>query len=202
MYVYILSIGSYLACKKSSQIENLSEIPDRSSTSHNMAEDTLVVSTDNSLISIQGMENVVLQSLDGNSYFPEEVPEGTYQLYWKRSDTEKQYLIDVTLQKDKTVHVVCDKSFWECKISNISETSPKIDQQEATSHFTIQGLDSGEYYFIDPTSQITYTQSPMPKGTYKLYVKFAQEYTFVSSYSIEENQSITIVCNEAFMTCR
>ena len=81
MYVYILSIGSYLVCKKSPQIENLSEIPDRTLTSHNMTEDTLVVSTDNSLISIQGMENVVLQSVDGNSYFPEEVPEAMYQLY-------------------------------------------------------------------------------------------------------------------------
>ena len=74
-------------------------------------------------------------------------------------------LIDVTLQKDKTVYVLCDASFLECKISKISEHSSKMDQREATSHFIINGLDDEEYYFIDPAYQ-KYTQNPMPQGTY------------------------------------
>ena len=202
MHFFILSLGSYFACQKNVQLESPSEPPKVSSVSPEVTEESSIVSEGTSLISIKGMENIVLQSSDGTTYLPTEAAEGTYQLRWKPNETKNMPLIDVTLQKDKTVHVLCEASFLECKIFKISEHSSKVDQRELTSHFSINGLDDEEYYFIDPAYQIKYTQSPMPQGTYNLYVNFGQGFVLLATYPIEENQSITIDCDKAFMTCR
>ena len=121
MYFLILNLCSYFACQKNMQLENPSQPPKVSSFSPKEIEDSSVVSEGTALISIKGMENIVLQSSDGTTYLPTEAAEGTYQLRWKPNETKNMPLIDVTLQKDKTVYVLCDASFLECKISKISE---------------------------------------------------------------------------------
>ena len=202
MHFFILGLCSYFACQKNVQLENPLQPPKVSSISPELTEESSVVSEGTSLISIKGMEKIVLQSSDGTTYLPTEASEGTYQLRWKPNETKNMPLIDVTLQKDKTVYVLCDASFLECKISKISEHSSKVDQRELTSHFSINGLDDEEYYFIDPAYQIKYTQSPIPQGTYNLYVNFGQGFVLLSTHQIEANQSITIDCDKEFMTCR
>ena len=121
MHFFILSLCSYFACQTNVQLENPSQPPKVSSISPELTEESSVVSEGTSLISIKGMEKIVLQSSDGTTYLPTEASEGTYQLRWKPNETKNMPLIDVTLQKDKTVYVLCDASFLECKISKISE---------------------------------------------------------------------------------